>query len=128
MTESRSNHSGVDKRKHRRVLVVRPIQGRDVKSDFSVHLMNISLSGAQIYASQNLEIGNPVYLELPAMQDTPQLTLKGKIMWVHRNPMEFMGRYAYGLQFEELTPEITKFLEQNFYLGEKGGLPSFLSP
>ena len=124
MSKVHSTQSGIENRKHRRVLVVRPIKGRvnvsknAAESDFSVHLMNISLSGSQIYSNQTMEMGDKVSLELPSLESSPTVVYHGKIMWVHKNPMKSMGRFAYGLQFEDLTPEKAKFLEQNFYLGE----------
>jgi hypothetical protein len=126
MAKVHPNHSGIEKRKHRRVLVVRPIKGRlnaskvSQESDFGVHLMNISLSGAQIYSNQTMEIGDKVSLELPSLEANPTVIYNGKIMWVHKNPMKSMGRFAYGVLFEDITPEKSKFLEQNFYLGENG--------
>jgi hypothetical protein len=120
--------NGIEKRKHRRVLVVRPIKGRisdstvAPKSDFGFHLMNISLSGAQIYSNQTMEIGDQISLELPSLEANPTIIYNGKIVWVHKNPMKSMGRFAYGIDFEALTAEKSKFLEQNFYLGEKNNI------
>ncbi len=124
MSKLHPTHSGIEKRKHRRVLVVRPIKGRvkpiktNKEEDFGVHLMNISLSGAQIYSNQTMEIGDQVQLELPSLEASPTVVYLGKIVWVHKNPMKSMGRFAYGLSFDSMTPEKAKFLEQNFYLGD----------
>ena len=124
MSKLHPGHSGIEKRKNRRVLVVRPIKGRvkpvktNREEDFGVHLMNISLSGAQIYSNQVMEIGDQVQLELPSLEASPTVVYPGKIVWVHKNPMKSMGRFAYGLHFENLTADKAKFLEQNFYLGE----------
>jgi Tfp pilus assembly protein PilZ len=124
MSKLHSSQAGIEKRKHRRVLVVRPIKGRvkpvktNREEDFGVHLMNISLSGAQIYSNQVMEIGDQVQLELPSLEASPTVVYPGKIVWVHKNPMKSMGRFAYGLHFESLSADKAKFLEQNFYLGE----------
>lgn len=124
MSKLHPNQSGIEKRKHRRVLVVRPIKGRvkpaktNREEDFGVHLMNISLSGAQIYSNQPMEIGDQVQLELPSLEASPTVVYPGRIVWVHKNPMKSMGRFAYGLSFDAMTAEKAKFLEQNFYLGE----------
>lgn len=126
MSKLHPNQGGIEKRKHRRVLVVRPIKGRvktskvAQESDFGVHLMNISLSGAQIYSNQTMEIGDQVSLELPSLEANPTVIYEGTIVWVHKNPMKSMGRFAYGLRFENIAGEKAKFLEQNFYLGENG--------
>jgi hypothetical protein len=128
MSKVHPTQNGIEKRKHRRVLVVRPIKGRisdsnvTQKSDFGFHLMNISLSGAQIYSNQTMEIGDKISLELPSLEANPTVIYNGKIVWVHKNPMKSMGRFAYGVDFETLTEEKTKFLEQNFYLGEKNNV------
>jgi c-di-GMP-binding flagellar brake protein YcgR len=119
-----NKQNSIEKRKFRRVLVVRPIKGHvkqnkiNKEEDFGVHLMNISLSGAQIYSNQTLEMGDKVQLELPSLESSPTIIYLGKVVWVHKNPMKSMGRFAYGVHFEEVTPEKAKFLEQNFYLGE----------
>jgi len=124
MSKLHPTHSGIEKRKHRRVLVVRPIKGRvkpakaSKEEDFGVHLMNISLSGAQIYSNQSMDIGDSVHLELPSLEASPTVVYQGQVVWVHKNPMKSMGRYAYGVHFDSLTPEKAKFLEQNFYLGD----------
>jgi hypothetical protein len=122
MAKLHPGQNAVEKRRHRRVLVVRPIKGHvssskaDNAQDFGVHLMNISLSGAQIYSNQNMEMGDAVNLELPSLESTPPVVFSGKIVWIHKNPMKSMGRFAYGLRFEDVVPEKAKFLELNFYL------------
>jgi len=114
--------NAIEKRKHRRVLVVRPIKSHNKSSktakdqDFGVHLMNISLSGAQIYSNQVMEIGDEINLELPSLGSTPSVFYGGKVIWIHKNPVKSMGRFAYGVRFEEMTAEKTRFLELNFYL------------
>jgi Tfp pilus assembly protein PilZ len=124
MSKLHPTHVGIEKRKHRRVLVVRPVKGRvkpaktNKEEDFGVHLMNISLSGCQIYSNQAMEIGDHVQLELPSLEASPTVVYPGKIVWVHKNPMKSMGRFAYGIAFEHMTQEQSKFLEQNFYLGD----------
>lgn len=122
MSKLHTPQNADEKRRHRRVLVVRPIKSH-VKSsktikdpDFGVHLMNISLSGAQIYSNQTMEIDDEIDLELPSLGSTPSVFYNGKIVWIHKNPMKSMGRFAYGIRFEEMTPEKSKFLELNFYL------------
>ena len=122
MSKLHPTHVGIEKRKHRRVLVVRPVKGRvkpaktNKEEDFGVHLMNISLSGAQVYSNQTMEIGDEITLELPSLGSTPSVFYPGKIIWIHKNPVKSMGRFAYGVRFEEMTAEKSKFLELNFYL------------
>jgi c-di-GMP-binding flagellar brake protein YcgR len=123
MPKVHPSHIGIEKRRHRRVLVVRPINSliekKSQTENYRVHLMNISLSGAQIYANQTMQVSEPISLELPSLEATPKVILKGRIVWIHKNPMKTMGRFAYGINFENVSPENIEFLEQNFYFGEK---------
>ena len=122
MPKSNASQNAIEKRRHRRVLVVRPIKSHNKSSktikdqDFGVHLMNISLSGAQVYSNQTMEIGDEITLELPSLGSTPSVFYPGKIIWIHKNPVKSMGRFAYGVRFEDMTAEKSKFLELNFYL------------
>lgn len=119
---------GIEDRKSERVMMVKPLKGhveadppRRKEENFGVHLMNISLTGAQVYSNKALEVGDPLDLELHSLDGTQSILFKGKIVWVHKTPLKFMGRFAYGVNFSNLSAAATEFLKANFYLtpGEK---------
>ena len=107
MPKSNTAQNAIEKRRHRRVLVVRPIKSHN-KSSKTIK--------DQVYSNQTMEIGDEITLELPSLGSTPSVFYPGKIIWIHKNPVKSMGRFAYGVRFEEMTAEKSKFLELNFYL------------
>ena len=113
----------IEDRKSERVMMVKPLKGhiaadppRTKEDNFGVHLMNISLTGAQVYSNKVLEVDDNIDLELHALDGTQSFVIHGKIVWVHKTPLKFMGRFAYGVHFSNTNSEITKFLKANFYL------------
>ena len=113
----------IEDRKSDRVMAVKPVKGhiaadppRKKEENFGVHLMNISLTGAQIYSNKSFEVYDQLDLELHSLDGAQSIVFLGKIVWVHKTPLKFMGRFAYGVHFLNMTPEMTKFLRANFFL------------
>jgi Tfp pilus assembly protein PilZ len=126
----KKQNRGIEDRKSERVMMVKPLKGhvdadppRRKEEHFGVHLMNISLTGAQVYSNKSLEVGDDLDLELHSLDGTQSFLFKGKIVWVHKTPLKFMGRFAYGVHFSNKTKEATEFLKANFYLTQDDKKP-----
>jgi len=106
---------------NRRVIMVKTIKIRlqeSMNTDASpAHLINISPTGAQFYSNQYIETHALVTLELDSLDGSHCVTYLGRVVWARKNPMKTMGRYAYGVNFEKMTSEHSKFLESNYSLG-----------
>jgi hypothetical protein len=87
------------------------------KDAAQANLINISATGAQFYSNQFIETHGLVTLELDSLDGSHTVTFLGKAVWARKNPMKTMGRYAYGVNFENMTAEHSKFLELNYSLG-----------
>jgi len=83
---------------------------------FRAQLVNLSSTGAQIYSNKAIEIGGGVDLELDSLDGSHCVSYAGKIVWARKNPMKSMGRFAYGVNFNKVTAEHIKFLEDNYSL------------
>jgi len=108
-------------RTNRRVVMVKSIRGHihaTLKDGglFKAQLVNVSFTGAQVYSNRMIEIGAKVDLELDSLDGSHNVTYTGKVVWARKNPMKSMGRYAYGVNFEKITPEHVQFLEANYSL------------
>ena len=115
-------------RSNQRVIMVKSIKVRilnDLKAGelFRAQLVNVSSTGSQIYSNKIAEHNTRISLDLDSLDGSHNMTFTGKILWARKNPMKSMGRYAYGIGFEKITPGHTKFLETNYSLNnfpEKG--------
>jgi hypothetical protein len=110
-----------NKRISRRVINVQSIKGCIIDAirngeEFRAKLVNVSSTGAQIYSSKPLNTNMKITLEFDSPDGNHRVVFAGKIVWSRKNPMKSMGRYAYGVNFEEMTPELIKFLEANYSL------------
>lgn len=110
-----------NKRTNRRVVMVKSIRGRltnvtDDGSLFRAQLVNVSFTGAQIYSNKAIDNNIDVSLELDSLDGSHSVVYLGKVVWARKNPMKSMGRFAYGVNFEKVTPEHIKFLETNYSL------------
>jgi c-di-GMP-binding flagellar brake protein YcgR len=110
-----------NKRTNRRVVMVKSIKGRIADSErdgevFRAQLVNVSSTGAQIYSNKTLDNNTAITLELDSLDGSHSVTYLGKVVWARKNPMKSMGRFAYGVNFEDVTPEHIKFLETNYSL------------
>ncbi len=83
---------------------------------FRVQLINVSSTGCQIYSNKVLDNNFSIRLELGSLDKSHNVNYDGKVVWVRKNPMKSMGRYVYGINFENMTPEQIKFLETNYSL------------
>ncbi|HJT23191.1 MAG TPA: PilZ domain-containing protein [bacterium] len=114
--QSKSN-----KRTNRRVVMVKSIKGRITNSAsdgnvFRAQLVNVSFTGAQIYSNKAIDNNTGVSLELDSLDGSHSVVYLGKVVWARKNPMKAMGRFAYGVNFEDVTPEHIHFLETNYSL------------
>ena len=110
-----------NKRTNLRVVMVKSIRGRvtravDGGDPFRAQLVNVSFTGAQIYSNKAIDNNTGVSLELDSLDGSHSVVYLGKVVWARKNPMKSMGRYAYGVNFEKVTPEHIKFLETNYSL------------
>jgi c-di-GMP-binding flagellar brake protein YcgR len=110
-----------NKRTNRRVVMVKSIKGRvaNTASDgniFRAQLVNVSFTGAQIYSNKAIDNNTGVSLELDSLDGSHSVIYLGKVVWARKNPMKSMGRFAYGVNFEKVTPEHIHFLETNYSL------------
>jgi c-di-GMP-binding flagellar brake protein YcgR len=110
-----------NKRTNRRVVMVKSVKGRVLSSTrdgetFRAQLINVSSTGSQIYSNKAIENNSMVSLELGSLDGSHSVSYAGKVVWARKNPMKSMGRFAYGINFEEMTPEHDKFLETNYSL------------
>ena len=100
--------------------MVKTIKGHQVDSaqggEFRANLIDISSTGSQITSHTVLENHSMVSLELDSMDGSHVVTYRGRVVWVRKNPMKSMGRFAYGVNFEALTPDQIRFLENNYSL------------
>jgi c-di-GMP-binding flagellar brake protein YcgR len=108
-------------RTNRRVVMIKTIKGRLADparegEDFRAQLVNVSSTGAQIYSNKTLDNNYEINLELDSLDGSHSVVYLGKVVWARKNPMKTMGRYAYGVNFEKVTPEHVKFLETNYSL------------
>ncbi len=114
-------HTKNNKRTNRRVVMVKSIKGRIADpirdgEEFRAQLVNVSSTGAQIYSNKALDNNTGIALELDSLDGSHLVSYAGKVVWARKNPMKSMGRYAYGVNFERITPEHIKFLETNYSL------------
>lgn len=115
-TQTKSN-----KRTNRRVVMVKSIRGRITNSAaegevFRAQLVNVSSTGAQVYSNKAMDNGKTITLELDSLDGSHSVVYLGRIVWARKNPMKSMGRFAYGVNFEKMTPEHVNFLETNYSL------------
>jgi c-di-GMP-binding flagellar brake protein YcgR len=108
-------------RTNRRVVMVKSVKGRiqsPVKDGdtFRAQLINVSNTGAQIYSNKSIENNTEISLELGSLDGSHIVAYMGKVVWARKNPMKSMGRFAYGVNFESITPDHVKFLETNYSL------------
>ena len=114
--QSKSNQ-----RTNLRVVMIKSIKGTIADSVrdgeiFRAQLVNVSSTGAQIYSNKTLDNGTGINLELDSLDGSHCVTYLGKVVWARKNPMKSMGRFAYGINFDNVTPEHIKFLETNYSL------------
>jgi len=114
-----------NKRTNRRVVMVKSIKGRVTNSAdggvFRAQLVNVSFTGAQIYSNKAVDNNTGVSLELDSLDGSHSVIYLGKVVWARKNPMKSMGRFAYGVNFENVTPEHIHFLETNYSLSSPAG-------
>ncbi len=108
-------------RTNRRVVMVKSVKGRITGQagegeTFRAQLVNVSFTGAQVYSNKVITNNVGVALELDSLDGSHCVSYAGKVVWVRKNPMKSMGRYAYGVNFEGVTQEQIKFLETNYSL------------
>jgi hypothetical protein len=119
MKKTSRNQPKSNKRISRRVVMVKPIRGRLVnatrdETNFRAQLVNVSATGAQFYSHKTIYDRTEIILELNSLDGGHTIVYKGIIIWVRKNPMKTMGRFAYGLHFDPLTPEQVEFLKTNY--------------
>ncbi len=112
-----------NKRTNKRVVMVKSIKGHVLdnlreEGEFRAQLINVSTTGAQIYSNKSIENNTAINLELDSLDGSHNVVYDGRVVWARKNPMKSMGRYAYGVNFEKMTPEHFKFLEANYSLSE----------
>ncbi len=110
-----------NKRTNRRVVMVKSIRGyvNNTLNDgtaFRAQLINVSTTGCQIYSNKGLEPNTSINLDLDSLDGSHCMTYTSKVVWAKKNPMKSMGRFAYGINFEVITAEHIKFLENNYSL------------
>jgi c-di-GMP-binding flagellar brake protein YcgR len=114
-----------NKRTNRRVVMVKSIRGfilnpqGDLGDSFRAQLVNVSSTGCQVYSNKAVDNSSFISLELGSLDGSHVVAYMGKVVWARKNPMKSMGRFAYGVNFEKMTPEHTKFLETNYSLSEQ---------
>ena len=109
------------KRTNRRVVMVKSIRGRIPSAEgeggvFRAQLVNVSSTGAQIYSHKSIDSNIVISLDLDSLDGSHSVVYMGKVVWARKNPMKTMGRFAYGVNFNKVTPEQIKFLETNYSL------------
>ncbi len=116
----RPNPESFKRTNNNRVVMVKSIKGRLLNSTqgdlFRAHLVNISATGAQIYSNKTMVEKADLCLELDSLDGSLAMSFNGKVVWVRKNPMKTMGRYAYGVNFNNPTPDHVSFLEKNYSL------------
>lgn len=110
-----------NKRTNRRVVMVKSVKGRVPEQGkegdvFRAQLVNVSSTGSQIYSNKVMDNNTKVELDLDSLDGSHGVTYLGKVVWVRKNPMKTMGRFAYGVHFLNMTPDHIKFLETNYSL------------
>jgi c-di-GMP-binding flagellar brake protein YcgR len=83
-------------------------------SVFRSHLINISATGIQIYSSKPMDEGTMLNLDVWDREGLQTLQFHGKVVWARKNALKFMGRYAYGVSFINLTNIQQDFISNNF--------------
>ena len=118
----RSQQAKGNKRTNRRVVMVKSIRGfvlnpQGEEGDaFRAQLVNVSSTGCQVYSNKAVDNNSLISLELGSLDGSHVVAYTGKVVWARKNPMKSMGRFAYGVNFEKMTPEHVKFLETNYSL------------
>jgi c-di-GMP-binding flagellar brake protein YcgR len=113
------NQTKSNKRISRRVVMVKSIRGHLINANreepnFRAQLVNVSGTGAQFYSHKTIYDRAEISLELNSLDGGHTIVYSGKIIWVRKSPMKTMGRFAYGVRFDELTPEQVDFLKTNY--------------
>jgi len=111
-----------NKRSSHRAVIVKSITGRLLRPPgsgevFRANLVNVGAAGAQICTNQTLENHLRVSLELDSLDGARLLTYAGQVVWIRKNPLKSMGRFAVGIQFDGLTSAQSRFLGENYALG-----------
>ncbi|HVM32492.1 MAG TPA: PilZ domain-containing protein [bacterium] len=103
-----------------RVVMVKTIKARMLggmdRDIFQAQLINVSKTGAQFYSNKFVETNGGVVLDLDSLDGSHSVAFEGRIVWARKNPLKAMGRYAYGVNFEKMTGDLVKFLENNYSL------------
>ena len=103
-----------------RVVMVKTIKARMLggidRDLFQGQLINVSKTGAQFYSNKFIETNALVVLDLDSLDGSHAVAFEGRTVWARKNPLKTMGRYAYGVNFEKMTPDLVKFLEMNYSL------------
>jgi c-di-GMP-binding flagellar brake protein YcgR len=120
---TRPQAKGGNQRTNRRVVMVKSVKGRLAEigregEEFRAQLVNVSSTGAQIYTNKVMDNSTRVTLDLDSLDGSHTVSYQGKVVWVRKNPMKTMGRFAYGINYEEMTPEHVRFLETNYSLSQ----------
>ena len=110
-----------NKRVNRRVAMVKTVKGRLVGPageglPFRANLVNVGIAGAQICCDESPENRTKISLELDSLDGNRWVSYLGRVAWTRKNPLKSMGRFAVGIHFDEVTPEQTRFLENNYAL------------
>jgi c-di-GMP-binding flagellar brake protein YcgR len=119
MKKTARNQPKSNKRISRRVVMVKSIRGHLLNTtieepNFRAQLVNVSATGAQFYSHTTIYDRAEIVLELNSLDGGHTIVYQGKIIWVRKSPMKTMGRFAYGVRFEELTHEQVEFLKTNY--------------
>ena len=104
-----------DHRRAKRVILLENVQGTVLKQDsppFRANLINVSVTGCEIYTSKVLNSGRLINLGLISPTDGSMVTFTGEVVRALKNPMKSMGRYAYGIRFSNLDTEKVQFLKE----------------
>ncbi len=116
----RPNPETFKRTNNNRVVMVKSIKGRLLNSNqtdvFRAHLVNISSTGAQIYSNKTMVEKTNLSLELDSLDGSHAMTFPGKVVWARKNPKKTMGRYAYGVNFDNPSADHVGFLEKNYSL------------
>lgn len=123
MKKNIRSQSKNNKRTNRRVVMVKSVKGNILSplregETFRAQLINVSSTGSQIYSNKSIENNSMISLELGSLDGSHNVSYTGKVVWARKNPMKSMGRFAYGVNFEAMTPEHIEFLETNYSLSE----------
>lgn len=104
-----------DHRRAKRVILLENVQGTVIGTDappFRANLINVSVTGCEIYTSKVLNSGHRINLGLISPTDGSMVTFSGEVVRALKNPMKSMGRYAYGIRFTNLDTEKSQFLQE----------------